>query len=121
MSFDYASLRDNDVDPIIEEFGQDVTLTVKGVSSHDADSGAVSESSANHTIKGVLDNQQKVYQDGKLVTDDRKRLLVSPSGMSVVPKVNDEIIVNSETFKITQVLETKPRDVVVLYELVLEN
>ena len=120
-TFDFASLRDKDVDPIIEEFGIIATLVVKENRFYDVDAGAVTPRSTNHTVKLVLDNQQKTYVDGKLITDTRKRAYISPKDMVVVPKINDDIIANDETFKITQVLEIKPADVAVLYEVILEN
>lgn len=121
MSFDYGAVRDSDVAPLIEEFGISATLIVKDNRFHDVDTGVETERSTSYIVKVVLDNQQKTYQAGKLITDVRKRAYISPKGMTVVPKANDELLINDETFKITQVIETKPADVAVLYEVVLEN
>ncbi len=121
MSFDYLGLLTNDVNPIILEFGIAATLIVKDNRFNDIDAGDVIERVTEYDVIVVLDNQQKTYQDGKLITDTRKRAILSPEGLVIVPKINDELRVNSETFKITQVLETKPADIVVLYELTLEN
>lgn len=121
MSFNYTGLLKKDIDPIIIEFGIEATLITKDNRFNDVDAGVITEREKEYTVIVVLDNQQKTYQNGKLITDTRKRAILSPEGLPVTPKINDELRVNSETFKITQVLETKPADVTVLYELVLEN
>lgn len=120
-TFDYASVRDKDVDPLIEEFGTLATLIVKETQFYNVDSGDVTPRITEYIVKVVLDNQQKTYQDGKLITDDRKRAYLSPKDLAVVPKINDDIIIDEETFKITQVLAISPASVTVLYELILEN
>jgi hypothetical protein len=67
--------------------------------------------------------------EGKLVTSEGHRLLVSTGGMEfVVPTDHDTVMLGQATFpeemkeyKITKVSPLQPGDVVILYELALES
>ncbi len=108
------------IEDLIIEFGQEATLTESTNSSYSTSSQTMTKSETDHTIKVASEKNVESFIGGKLVKDKRKALLVSPKGMTVVPKAEDKITLNGETFVVDEVDENKPGDVVLLYTLRLK-
>lgn len=105
---------------LLSNFGQDVVVTVVGDEAYDPDTQTMTDSSVVYTAKGVLldykANERGSALTGSVETNDKK-LLVSPTGLTVSPTPNDLVTVDSVVWRIINVKAVKPALITVLYEL----
>lgn len=126
MAFDWAGLRDNDIDPVIEELGQNLTLyrvtkNMDGGNSKPWDSLTGSEeTTASETVKGVvydIDLQER-FQSGGLIKRGDRNVVISAKGVLTDPDLNDRIVIDGAEWHIVEVLQKiNPGGIVVAYVL----
>ncbi len=116
----YNDLRDGVVEELLTEFGKDYVLQQEGSAAvFDEPTGFITTpgTPTNHTVTGVLTsyNQREINGTSILATDFK--LLLSPSGMTVVPDTSMKIVDGIDEFTIIHVKPLRPGGVDVLYEL----
>lgn len=124
MSFDYLETA-SDVDELLSEFGQQVTIRTVTTGSYDPSTGSASSSTSDLTGNGVvfdfgLHLSGSSFTAGTMITTGDKQLLLSPMGMPE-PKAGSFAIIGGVTWSIAAVKVTGPAGVPVLFELLLRT
>lgn len=115
-TFDYAALRDDDVTPLIVEFGVAGTLTRWTKGAYDRAAGSYAAgSSADLAVTVVISDFAKHEIDGTLIRRTDKRVIMS--GAEDAPLMNDKLVVAGVEYEVIRIEEIKPGNVVVAYEM----
>lgn len=119
MAFDYIALRDDTVEPLLREFGDDGFLYV-----NDPITGAPYESQLDtdtpHDIKVLRTRFKKTDNQGTLIEVGDVLFLVSTEGLAVNPKMANRIAVNDDndesvTYQVVRIDPLKPGPTVIFW------
>lgn len=111
MTFNYASLRSNTVDPLLARFGKTATLTGETLSG-DAWDPTVSETDTEVTV--VQTDFTQAERDGTIVQADDIMFLMEAS---VEPTTADTLTVDGTTYQVVNVMPLRPGSVTMLYRV----
>jgi len=115
MTFDYTALRDNTVEPLIAEFGDDGQIGV-----NDASTGAPYESQlASETLhpgKFVRTKFTKADNNGTLVEKGDVLFLLSTQGIVINLALAHRIIVDT-TYQVVRIDPLRPGPVTILWKV----
>ena len=116
MSYDYAALRDGSVADIITKFGVAATLVqwTKGAYNVDTRTNAAG-TTANIAVTIVIADFRVDEVDGTLIEREDKKFIMG--GADATPTQNDKIKIGSDQWEVINVVEIKPANVVVAYEI----
>ena len=116
MAFDYVSLRDGTVEPLIAEFGKPGYLVVNVPAS-----GAAWESQfgseETYPITIVQTKFQKSDNSGTLVEMGDVLFIVSTQGATVDPQLAQRIIANGDTYQVIRVDPVQPGTTIMLWKV----
>jgi hypothetical protein len=112
-TFDYSGLVAT-ARRLIEKFGRTATLRRKAKSGTAWDPTI---STTDYTIKIVVIDDKMAEARGTLVTIPGKTVYVSTEGLSVVPAVADQLVIDGTTYAIQRVLALNPGGTTLLYEI----
>ena len=87
----------------LKKLGGDVTIRRVTTGSYNTTTGAITESTSDTTIKGVLSNVTR-SQVNDLIESQDKQLTISAGDITFVPTTKDRVVISSVEFKIIQVL-----------------
>lgn len=120
MAFDYAAIKVNVADKLIEKFGAPVTLTkTVGGGGYDENGDPVVPSATTVTGDGVkLDFKQDEIDGTNIVAGDARLLLGSASG---APVNGMTVPIGGVTWRVMQVWPLEPAGVNVMYTLQLRQ
>tara|TARA_R110000803_G_scaffold30657_1_gene68998 strand:+ start:198 stop:557 length:360 start_codon:yes stop_codon:yes gene_type:complete len=119
MTFDYTAIRST-ATSILTNFGQDATVTRIGGSTFNPTTGAYSGGSTSTVSgKGVRMNYSKSEIDGEMVQRDDAKLYFSADGGT--PEIDDNVLFDSENYRVMSVITISPSDTDVMYELQLRH
>ena len=95
-------------------------MTIRQVTlgSYNTTTGAITESTADTTIKGVLSNVTR-NQVNDLIESQDKQLTISAGDITFVPTTKDRVVISSVEFKIIQVLTNEQNNTAVSFDLIL--
>lgn len=114
MSFDYAGLRDNTANKLIQRFGRLHTFTRVTYGAYNPATGTSAETSTTFTAYAVKDEFSAFERnDGSIRIDDVK-MIAEASGSF---EVDDCVTIESQEYTLVRVNPIKPGDTVVAYEL----
>lgn len=106
-----------DADELLSEFGQSMTLSVKTSGTYDPATGTSSVSSTNYTVTGAVFDFPAKAIDGTLIQQGDKKVIVSCSGLIVVPDITDTLTIGSTVHNIVNVKALEPGGTTVIYTL----
>lgn len=119
MSFDYAATQATAAS-ILTEFGEDATATRTGGASFNPTTGSYTGGSTTTiTSKAVRLNYRKGEIDGEMVQRDDARMYFEAGNGA--PEIDDNILFDSENYRVMDVTTIAPSDTDVLYELQLRR
>lgn len=113
MTYDYASLRDNTVEPLMTRFGKAGTITTPtgaGANPWDPDTG-----STDTPVTVVEVNPEVMDRDGTLVQENDVMFLVSPEGDPALD-LAQSLTVEGEEYRVVGIKPVRPGPVVVLWK-----
>ena len=124
MRFDYLETA-ADVDELLAEFGQAVTIRTVTTGAYDPATGGASSSSVDSTGTGAefdfgLHLSGASFTAGTVIVAGDKQLLLSPVGISE-PQQGSFAIISGVAWSIAAVKVTGPAGVPVLFELLLRK
>ena len=95
-------------------------MTIRQVTlgSYNTTTGAITESTSDTTIKGVLSNVTR-NQVNDLIESQDKQLTISAGDITFVPTTKDRVVISSVEFKIIQVLTNEQNNTAVSFDLIL--
>lgn len=112
-TFDYSGLVAT-AQRLIDKFGRTATLRRKAKSGNAWDPTVTN---TDHTVKIVVLDDKFAEARGTLVTIPGKTVYVSTEGLSVVPIVADQLIIDSTTYAVQRVMPLNPGGTTLLYEI----
>jgi hypothetical protein len=107
------SAEDVSVADLLEDFGQDLTLTRAGAPTYDPSTGTVSNGSpATVSVRGVFIYRDLLNANGSVVRGADRRLLITAEGATGAPEVGDTV----DGTKIAAVRAFTPNGTVVAWD-----
>ena len=114
MGFDYSTMRDETVEPAIEEYGDDGQVGV-----NDASTGAPYESQLGsetlHPAKFLSTEFKKETNRGTLIEKNDVLLLMSTRGITIDPELAHRIIWDSVTYQVIRIDPKRPGTTVMFW------
>ena len=102
----------------LKKLGGDVTIRRVTTGSYNTTTGAITESTSDTTIKGVLSNVTR-SQVNDLIESQDKQLTISAGDITFVPTTKDRVVISRVEFKIIQVLTNEQNNTAVSFDLIL--
>lgn len=106
---------------LLTEFGQAVTVNIKTGTVYDTSIAAMTVTSIAQPGIGALFDLGSRDVNGSMVQSGDKKLLLSVSGMTATPKVDDTVDISGITYPITSVNQISPAGVKVMYKCMLRG
>jgi len=98
MKFNYAEIA-ADVDLMIYEAGQSMTLKVSSGAAYDPETGSSVVTYTDQSATGCTDEFEKKLIDGTKIRIGDKLVWLSPIGISE-PKDGDQLVIGSDTWQV---------------------
>ena len=102
----------------LSKLGGDVTIRQVTAGSYNTTTGAITESTSDTTVKGVLSNVSK-SEVNDLIESQDKRLTISAGDLSFVPTTKDRDVISSVEFKVIQIITNEQNNTAVSFDLIL--
>ena len=103
---------------VLKAVGGDVTIRKVTGSAYNTTTGAVGETTADTTIKGIVEGVSS-REIGELIKADDKRLTIAASDLDYTPTVSDRVVISSKVHQIIRVNTTEQSNTAISYELIL--
>ena len=116
MAFDYASLRDETVQPLITKFGDDATLTIPGAPLGEPYDSRL-DTATDYPVKVVRSRFMQTHNSGTLVQEKDSLFLLSTEGVSADPSLASRMAINGTIFQIIRIDPVKPGPVGMLWKV----
>jgi len=116
MGFDYTTLRDGTVEPLLAEFGKPGTLVVNDLVSGEPWESQIG-SETTYPVTVVQTVFTKADNNGTLVEMNDVLFLVSTDGIVIDPELADRFTVDSITYQVVRIDPLKPGPVIMLWKL----
>jgi hypothetical protein len=113
-TFDYASLRDDDVGPLLDETGASATLRQRTASGADAWEPTITDTDTACVI--LFDEYADKERDGTLIKERDRRVYIKAASLAVTPDTGDQLVVSGVTYSLYNVKQIAPGGVAILYE-----
>ena len=102
----------------LKKLGGDVTIRQVTAGSYNTTTGAITESTSDTTIKGVLSNVTR-NEVNNLIESQDKRLTISAGDLSFIPTTKDRVLISNVEFKIIQVIQNEQNNTAISFDLIL--
>ena len=102
----------------LSKLGGDITIRRVSTGSYNTTTGAITETTSDTTIKGVLDNVSR-SQVNDLIESQDKILTISANDITFVPTTKDRVVISSVEFKIISISVNEQNNTPISFELVL--
>ena len=102
----------------LSKLGGDVTIRRVSTGSYNTTTGAITETTSDTTIKGVLDNVSR-SQVNDLIESQDKILTISANDITFVPTTKDRVVISSVESKIISISVNEQNNTPISFELVL--
>jgi len=102
----------------LKKLGGDVTIRQVTAGAYNTTTGAITESTSDTTIKGVLSNVLR-NQVNDLIESQDKLLTISAGDLTFVPTTKDRVVISSVEFKIIQIIINEQNNTPVSFDLIL--
>ena len=102
----------------LSKLGGDVTIRRVSTGSYNTTTGAITETTSDTTIKGLLDNVSR-SQVNDLIESQDKILTISANDITFVPTTKDRVVISSVEFKIISISVNEQNNTPISFELVL--
>ena len=103
---------------VIATFGGDVTVRYVSAGSYNATTGAITETTSDTNVKGVLEDVN-VREVNELVQQGDKRLTVAAKELPSAPETKDRVVISTIVHQIIRVETTEQDNTAITYELIL--
>ena len=102
----------------LKKLGGDVTIRQVTAGAYNTTTGAITESTSDTTIKGVLSNVSR-NQVNDLIESQDKLLTISAGDLTFVPTTKDRVVISNVEFKIVQVITNEQNNTAISFDLIL--
>jgi hypothetical protein len=105
---------------LMSKFGGDVTIRVITVGAYNPTTGTASESTADTTVKGVLEDVN-AREVNDLVQAGDRRLTIAAADVSTAPTTADKVVISSVVHQVIRVTTIEQDNQPITYELILRS
>ena len=102
----------------LSKLGGNVTIRKVTASSYNTTTGVIDETTAETTIKGILENVTR-SQVNDLIEQQDKILTISANDLDYIPTTKDRVFISNIEFKIISVFTNEQNNTPISFELVL--
>jgi hypothetical protein len=102
----------------LSKLGGNVTIRKVTAGSYNATTGAISETTADTTVKGILENVSR-NQVNDLIEQQDKLLTIAANDLDFIPTTKDRVVISNVEFKIITVNTNEQNNTPISFELVL--
>ena len=103
---------------VIAKFGGDVTVRYVSAGTYNATTGAITETTSDTDVKGVLEGVS-VREVNELIQQGDKRLTVAAIDLPSAPETKDRVVISAVVHQIIRVETTEQDNTAITYELIL--
>jgi len=103
---------------VIATFGGDVTVRYVSAGSYNATTGAITETTSDTNVKGVLEDVS-VREVNELIQQGDKRLTVAATDLASAPETKDRVVISTVVHQIIRVETTEQDNTAITHELIL--
>ena len=103
---------------LMAKFGGTATIRRVTTGSYNATTGTVTETTADTTVRGVLEDVN-LREVNDLIQAGDKRLLIAAADIANAPTTADEVLISSVTHQVIEVRTIEQDNTPITYELIL--
>ena len=103
---------------VVAKFGGDVTVRYVSAGTYNATTGAITETTSDTDVKGVLEGVS-VREINELIQQGDKRLTVAAKELPSAPGTKDRVVISTIVHQIIRVETTEQDNTAITYELIL--
>ncbi len=103
---------------VVAKFGGDVTVRYVSAGTYNATTGAITETTSDTDVKGVLEGVS-VREINELIQQGDKRLTVAATDLPSAPGTKDRVVISTIVHQIIRVETTEQDNTAITYELIL--
>jgi hypothetical protein len=100
------------------KFGGVATIRRVTTGAYNTTTGTVSETTADTTVRGVLEDV-RLNEVNDLIQAGDKRLLIAAADVANAPTTADEVLISSVTHQVIEVRTIEQDNIAITYELIL--
>jgi len=102
----------------LKKLGGNVTIRQVTAGAYNTTTGAITESTSDTTIKGVLSNVNR-SEVNNLIESQDKRLTIAAKDLTYIPTTKDRVLISNVEFKIIQVIQNEQNNTAISFDLIL--
>jgi hypothetical protein len=103
---------------VVAKFGGDVTVRYVSAGGYNATTGAITETTSDTDVKGVLEGVS-VREVNELIQQGDKRLTVAAKELPSAPETKDRVVISAVVHQIIRVETTEQDNTAITHELIL--
>ena len=103
---------------VVAKVGGDVTVRYVSAGTYNATTGAITETTSDTDVKGVLEGVS-VREINELIQQGDKRLTVAATDLPSAPGTKDRVVISTIVHQIIRVETTEQDNTAITYELIL--
>lgn len=100
------------------KFGGSLTYRQVSGGAYNATTGAITETTTNYTVRGVLEDVNK-REVNELIQANDKRLILAAADLAVTPNTADRVVISTVSHQIIRVQTIEQDNTPITYELIL--
>jgi len=103
---------------VMAKFGGEVTIRTITTGAYNTATGAITETTSDNAIKGVLQDVN-AREVNELIQAGDKRLLIAAADTAAVPTTRDRVVISSVIYQVIRVTTIEQDNTAITYELIL--
>lgn len=103
---------------LMAKFGGEVTVRVVTVGAYDTSTGGITETTADTTMRGVLEDVS-AREVNELIQAGDKRLTIAAADVAAAPQTTDRVVISSISHQVIRVTTVEQDNTAITYELIL--
>jgi len=105
---------------LMGKFGGVATIRAVNTGAYNPTTGTVSETTADTTVRGVLEDVN-LREVNDLIQAKDKRLLIAAADVSTAPTTADEVLISNTTYQVIRVTTIEQDNTAITYELIIRG
>jgi hypothetical protein len=103
---------------LMGKFGGALTYRRVASGTYNATTGAITETTTDYTVRGVLEDVNK-REVNELIQASDKRLILAAADLAVTPNTADRVVISTVSHQIIRVQTIEQDNTAITYELIL--
>jgi hypothetical protein len=103
---------------LMGKFGGALTYRRVASGAYNATTGAITETTTDYTVRGVLEDVNK-REVNELIQANDKRLILAAADLAVTPNTADRVVISTVSHQIIRVQTIEQDNTAITYELIL--